>query len=84
MLRVEQVSAVEHAWVAGVPSIGPDGQPRLSAGLGRPLILTPLEPSAAMRVLAAGGRGRVVAAAFLLGSGLSLLVLGVVTALLGA
>ena len=39
-LLIEQVSSVEHAIVLGVPTRGPDGLPRMAAGLGRPLILT--------------------------------------------
>ena len=56
-LRVEQVSSVEHAVVLGVPVAGPGEQPvRMTAGLGRPLILTTLETPEAMRILA--GRRR--------------------------
>ena len=55
-LLVEQVSSVEHAIVLGVPTAGPDDGPvRMTAGLGRPLILTTLETPEAMRLLAAGG-----------------------------
>jgi hypothetical protein len=53
---VEQVSSVEHATVLGVPGIGPDGRPVISAGLGRPLVLTTLEQDEAMRVLTGGAR----------------------------
>ena len=42
-LLVEQVSSIEHAVVLGVPTPGPDGMPRMTAGLGRPLVLTTLE-----------------------------------------
>jgi hypothetical protein len=65
-LRIEQVSAVEHAWACGVVEAAPDGMARMTAGLGRPLVLTPLEPPAAMRVLASEGRSSVLAAAGLL------------------
>jgi hypothetical protein len=82
-LRVDQVSAVEQAIVAGVPAVGPDGLPRLTAGLGRPLILTPLEPDAAMRVLAAEHRGAVRLAAALLVAGLALVAAGLVAFLVG-
>lgn len=78
--RVDQVSAVEHAVVAGVP-VMMDGVPTLTAGLGRPLILTTLEPPEAVRVLAAGRRREVVLAAALLIAGLNLLVLSVVVGL---
>jgi hypothetical protein len=65
-LRVEQVSAVEHASVAGVPVQGSDGTVRMAPGLGRPLILTTLEDDEAMRVLAAGGVVRTRLAALLI------------------
>jgi hypothetical protein len=79
-LWVEQVSAVEHATVAGVPVAGADGQPVLTAGLERPLILTTLELPAAMRVLARGRRRLVVAAAIMLLVGPALLAVAVVAA----
>jgi hypothetical protein len=77
-LRIDQLSAVEQTTAAGVPGMGPDGQPRLSAGLGRPLIVTPLEPDAAMRVLAAERRGAVRTAAALLVTGLAFVAVGLV------
>jgi hypothetical protein len=83
-LRVEQISSVEHAIVMGVPTTAPDGGVRFAAGLGRPLILTTLEPGEAMRVLAGGGSRRPLAAAVALVSGLILLTLGLAWALLGA
>lgn len=55
-LQIEQVSSVEHAIVAGVPGIDSSGLPRMSAGLGRPLILATMDRSDAMRVLAGGRR----------------------------
>ncbi|MBA2254514.1 MAG: hypothetical protein H0W07_05310, partial [Chloroflexi bacterium] len=61
-LRVEQVSAVEQASIAGVPRPGRDGQPWMTAGAGRPLIVATMELPEAMRILA-GGRRRVVLAA---------------------
>jgi hypothetical protein len=65
---IEQLSAVEHAVVVGVPVTTRDGQPTMTAGLGRPLILTTLELPEAMRILAGGtGRPRVVAALFAVG-----------------
>ncbi len=82
-LRVDQLSAVEQAIAAGVPVLGADGQPSLTAGLGRPLIVTPLEPDAAMRVLASERRGRVRLAAALLVGGLACVAVGVVLMLLG-
>ena len=47
---------------------------RLTAGRGRPLILTVLEPPEAMRILAGGDAGRTRLAAGLLGAGAVLLV----------
>jgi hypothetical protein len=74
---IEQVSSVEHAVVLGVPTVGSDGTVRLTAGLGRPLVLTTLERDEAMRVLAGGStlRPRLAMAFF---------VLGVVLGLVGA
>ena len=84
-LVVEQVSSVEHAVVLGVPVVAADDLPtRMTAGLGRPLILTTLEPAEAMRILAAGGPRRPLAAALALGVGLVSLTIGVVWAVLGA
>lgn len=77
-LRVEQVSSVEHATVVGVPVTGSGGDGiRLTAGLGRPLILTTLETPEAMRVLASGDPRRPLAAAIALGAGLVALTLGI-------
>ena len=69
---VEQISAVEQAVVLGVPVAASDGTVRLTAGLGRPLILTTLEPAEAMRVLGEGRRfrARAVAIAAIVGAGL--------------
>jgi hypothetical protein len=75
-LRIEQVSAVEHATAMGVPVRRPDGRTRLAAGLGRPLVLTTLEPAEAIRVLTGGRDRRLFVAAALLAAGLVLLVVG--------
>ena len=83
-LRIEQVSSIEHAIVLGVPSVDAAGEPRLSAGLGRPLVLTTLEPDEAMRLLTAGSARRPVVAAGLLVAGLGLLVIGGLLAVIGA
>ena len=81
-LIVEQLSAVEHATVCGVPTA--DGQDAiLRSGAGRPLIATSLEPSAAMRVLAGQNRLRVVLAAGLLLLGLGALATALVAVLSG-
>ncbi|MEA2538300.1 MAG: hypothetical protein QOF11_2534 [Chloroflexota bacterium] len=74
--RVEQVSAVEHATVLGVPERRSDGTIALTAGLGRPLILSTLEPTEAMQLLAGGRRRRPLAAFALLAAGLGLLAIG--------
>jgi hypothetical protein len=82
---IEQVSSIEHAVVLGVPVAGEltGDAPRLTAGLGRPLILTTLEPDEAMRVLAGGSaRPRLIAACFIAGS--ALLVAAAAWAGLGA
>ncbi|MFI5262204.1 MAG: hypothetical protein ACHQZR_06605 [Candidatus Limnocylindrales bacterium] len=74
-LRIDQVSAVEQADVAGQPIVGADGAVCMTAGVGRPLILSTLEQGAAMRVLGAGHVGRLrLAAACLAAGGLSLLL----------
>jgi hypothetical protein len=68
---VEQLSSVDHATAVGVPLPGlADGDPpRLSAGLGRPLIVTTLAPDEAMRVLAEGSnRPRIAAACLVVGA----------------
>jgi hypothetical protein len=84
-LRVEQVSSVEHAIVVGVPVAGPgDAAVRMSAGLGRPLILTTLEPPEAMRLLAADGPRRPLVAALALMVGVASLTIGLAWAFLGA
>jgi hypothetical protein len=83
-LRVEQISSVEHAIVLGVPSMNDAGEPRLSAGLGRPLVLTTLEPDEAMRLLTDGSARRPIIAAGLLAAGLGLLVVGGLLAVIGA
>ena len=83
-LRVDQVSSVEHAIVLGVPQLDEHGEPRLSAGLGRPLVLTTLEPDEAMRVLTEGRSGRVKVAVVCLVGGLGLVVVALVLAIAGA
>jgi hypothetical protein len=75
---VELVSNVEHATVAGVPALGPDGAPRLGPGLGRPLILTTLEQPEAMRILAGGSSTRARLAAVLLVVAAALVLVGLV------
>jgi hypothetical protein len=79
-LTIEQLSAVEQVTACGRPELR-NGQPTLTAGLGRPLIVTALEGPAAMRVLASGARRRVAAAALLIAAGLALLALATGVAL---
>jgi hypothetical protein len=81
-LVIEQLSAVEHATVCGVPELR-DGQPVITFGLGRPLIVTTLEPPAAMRLLAAGQRPRVLTAAAFLAGSVGFAVLAAVAAIAG-
>jgi hypothetical protein len=83
-LRIEQVSAVEHATVVGVPVVDGLGTPTLTAGLGRPLILTTLERPEAMRILAGGESGRSLIAIVSLAGGLVLLTVGLAWAAVGA
>ncbi len=85
-LLLEQVSSIEHATVLGVPAPDPDDPAavRMTAGLGRPLVLTTLETPEAMRVLAQDGPRRPLAAALAFGIGAVSLTLGVLWALIGS
>jgi hypothetical protein len=80
---IEQVSLVDHAIALGVPVRAADGTTTLTSGMGRPLVLTTLEPDEAMRILTGGDRRRTLMAAVLLVVGLVLLVAGLVLAALG-
>jgi hypothetical protein len=82
-VTVEQVSSVEHAIVVGVPAVGPDGELEMTAGLGRPLVLTTLELPEAMRILTGGNRLRSTLAAGALVVGAALVVLGLAWWLVG-
>ena len=82
-LRIEQVSAVDHATAAGVPTLVADGSVVLGPGLGRPLVLTTLELDEAMRVLASERRRGLLAAAGLLAIAPVLLLLGLIALLVG-
>jgi hypothetical protein len=73
-LVIEQVSAVEHATVSGVPTMGSNGQPTMTSGFGRPLILTTLEVADAMRLIGGGRVLRAFASAALYGLGVLLLI----------
>jgi hypothetical protein len=83
-LRIEQVSSVEHAIAAGVPEIDPAGTVRLSAGLGRPLILATMDRPDAMRVLADGRPRQPIALAATLMAGVALVAIGLAWALVEA
>jgi hypothetical protein len=83
-LRIEQISAVEHAIVAGVPASRGGGAPRLTAGLGRPLIVTTLERPEAMRLLADGRSRRPLVAAVCFAAGLGLVTIGLAGAVVEA
>jgi hypothetical protein len=80
-LRIEQLSSVDHATVLGMPIVTPDGRVAITAGTGRPLVVSTLERDEAMRVLAEGGRARPVAAAVALAGGLAGLLVGMAWAL---
>jgi hypothetical protein len=81
-LRVEQVSATDHASACGVPRIDETGATLLGPGLRRPLILTTLEPEEAMRVLGAHQRRSLLAAGGLLTAASLMAVGGLLAALL--
>jgi hypothetical protein len=81
-LVIEQVSAVEHAYVAGVP-VRRGEEVVMAAGLGRPLVLTTLDIGAAMRVLARDHRRPVLAVTILLGLAVLSLALALVAWLAG-
>jgi hypothetical protein len=83
-VTVEQVSSVEHAIVVGVPAVGADGEATMTAGLGRPLILTTLELPEAMRILTGGNRLRSSLTAGALVLGAAIVVLGLAWWALGA
>jgi len=77
-VRIDQLSAIEQATVAGVPMIGAGGEPGLGAGAGRPLIVTALAPDEAMRILGSERRGTVTTAAAVFVIGLGCLAIGLV------
>jgi len=79
-LRIELLTAVDHALVLGVPVLDPARGPTLRPGLGRPLVLTNLEKDEAMRLLADGGRRNTRIIAILLAGG----AVGVLTGLVWA
>jgi len=72
-LVIDQLSAVEHATVCGTPVLR-DGLPTMTAGRGRPLIITTLDNAAAMRLLAGADRPRVVGATVCLAAAVVLVI----------
>jgi hypothetical protein len=70
-VMIEQLSSVEHAIVLGVPVLA-GGRATLTSGLGRPLVVTTLEPPEAMRLLTEGRTTTTRTAAALLGTGVGL------------
>lgn len=75
-MRIEQVSAVEHATVLGMP-VQAGARTQITAGLGRPLILTTLDVPEAMRILGGGSDSlRPLIATICLAGGLILLSAG--------
>ena len=89
-LVLEQVSTIEHATVLGVPTAVATGGDtgartvRMTAGLGRPLVLTTLETAEAMRVLAQDAPRRPLGAAVAFAAAAVLLTIGVLWAVAGA
>jgi len=83
-LRVELLSSVDHALALGVPCLDEGGEPILRAGLGRPLIVTTLEPAEAMRLLAATHRTSTRAGAVLMAGGLAATLGGLVWTIVAA
>ena len=66
-----------------MPRRDTDGTVRLTEGLGRPLIVTTLERSEAMRILADGRTARPLLAAICLVAGMGLVSIGFATAIIG-
>jgi hypothetical protein len=76
-LRLDLVTAVDHALVVGVPALDPERGPIMRAGMGRPLILTNLETAEAIRLLAEGRTGTTRAISLLLGGGVAAVLAGI-------
>lgn len=83
-LRVQILSSVDQALALGVPGTDDDGAPVLRPGLGRPLILTALEPNEAMRLLASEHRTSTRAGAVLMAGGVAAVVGALAWAVAGA
>jgi hypothetical protein len=82
-LRIDQVSSTDHGTACGVPRLGEAGETILGPGLRRPLILTTLEPSEAMRILGARQRRGLLVATGLLTAGPLVAAGGLLVMLLG-
>jgi hypothetical protein len=82
-LRIDQVATTDHGTACGVPRLLSTGAAVLGPGLGRPLVLTNLDPDEAMRVLGAGQRGRLLGAAGLLVVGPVAIAVGLLLVVLG-
>jgi hypothetical protein len=83
-LRIHLLTSVDHAMVLGVPSMDPQRGAILRPGLGRPLILTNLEPKEAIRLLADGHRGTTKTISVLLGVGGAAVLAGIAWAVIDA
>lgn len=79
---VEQLSAIDHALVLGVPSMAGAGTLTLTEGLGRPLVLTNLDRPEALRLLGGGRRAPGMAAGILLAGGALIAVVGLLWGLI--
>ena len=82
-LRIEQISAVDHAIAAGVPRMSEGGSVVLGPGLGRPLVLTTLDLDEAMRLLAGGRRTELLVATGLLVATPVIIVIGLIALIAG-
>ena len=83
-LRIELLSSVDHALVLGVPTMDPERGAILRPGLGRPLVLTNLEPKEAIRLLGQGRRGTAKTISGLLGVGAAAVLAGIAWAVVDA
>lgn len=83
-LRIQFLSTVDHGLVMGVPVNDPELGPVMRPGLGRPLVVTTLEPAEAMRLLAIDHRGSTRLASALLAAGALVVVAGTLWAVLDA
>ncbi len=83
-VRIELLTSVDHARVLGVPTVDPERGTIMRPGMGRPLVVTNLEPAEAMRLLGAGRRGTTRAISVLLGGGTAAIMAGVAWAVVDA